>query len=252
VNPVLTDFISIVISTADLGRLVEARKRLVFFCQATLLFFRSVPLSSGTRQRAASHPMPTISLGNPMSSRFPVELAKSYRLLNHGPTVLVTSAHAEMRNVMAAAWSMPLDFSPPKVAVVIDRNTLTRELVEASGEFALNVPSRDLARMALAVGSESGRDVDKFRAHDIATFAAKRIGAPLLEGCLGWLECRVLPEPHVQKTYDLFLAEVVAAWADPAAFEGGHWHIEQGGRRSIHYIAGGHFFETGTAFEVQK
>lgn len=187
-----------------------------------------------------------------MSSRLPVELAKSYRLLNHGPTVLVSSAHGRIRNVMAAAWSMPLDFSPPKVAVVIDRNTLTRQLVDASGEFALNIPSREMAQKALAVGSVSGRDLDKFREYGLATFAAEKIAAPLLEGCLGWLECRVIAEPHIQERYDLFLGEVVAAWADARAFRDGHWNLAEGVPRSIHYVAGGNFFETGAAFEVEK
>ncbi|HLA34346.1 MAG TPA: flavin reductase [Rhodocyclaceae bacterium] len=59
-----------------------------------------------------------------------VPLAKAYILLNHGPTTLVTSAHGERRNVMAASWAMPLDFEPPKVAVAIDSRTLTRELIE--------------------------------------------------------------------------------------------------------------------------
>ena len=62
----------------------------------------------------------------------------------------------------------------------------------------------------------------------------------------------MIPEPHIQATYDLFLAEVVAAWADPAVFADGHWKIDQGGKRSIHYIAGGQFFETGAAVEVRK
>ncbi|MBV8634286.1 MAG: flavin reductase, partial [Burkholderiaceae bacterium] len=84
-----------------------------------------------------------------MQERLPVELEKSYRLLNHGPTVLVSSSSGGRQNVMAAAWSMPLDFSPPKVVVVIDRNTLTRELVEGSGEFVLNIPTREQARMTL-------------------------------------------------------------------------------------------------------
>jgi flavin reductase (DIM6/NTAB) family NADH-FMN oxidoreductase RutF len=53
---------------------------------------------------------------------------------------------------MAAAWNMALDFDPPKVAVVIDKSTLTRELVEASGEFVLNVPAREQAALTLAVG----------------------------------------------------------------------------------------------------
>lgn len=37
-----------------------------------------------------------------------VELSKSYLLLNHGPVTLVSSAHGDAQNVMAAAWAMPL------------------------------------------------------------------------------------------------------------------------------------------------
>ena len=40
------------------------------------------------------------------------------------------------------------------------------------------------------------------------------LDAPLIDGCLAWLECRVIPEPHIQRTYDLFLGEVLAASAD--------------------------------------
>ncbi|HEX8955517.1 MAG TPA: flavin reductase family protein [Burkholderiaceae bacterium] len=189
-----------------------------------------------------------------MQQRLAVELEKSYRLLNHGPTVLVSSAFNGRQNVMAAAWSMPLDFSPPKVTVVIDRNTLTRELVEASGEFVLNIPTREQARMTLAVGSRSGRESGhgggKFGELGIATFAGAEVGAPLIVGCVGWLECRVIPEPQVQQRYDLFIGEIVAAWADAQAFKNGHWVFEEGGPRSIHYVAGGNFFETGAAFEI--
>ncbi|GAB3260257.1 flavin reductase family protein [Chitinimonas naiadis] len=182
--------------------------------------------------------------------RQPVDLKKAYRLLNHGPTVLVSSAHGGQQNVMAAAWSMPLDFDPPKVTVVIDKNTLTRELVDASGEFALNIPARGLAAATVAVGSQSGREGDKFAEFGLKTFAAEKIAAPLLEGCVGWLECRVIPEPHNQQTYDLYIAEVVAAWADPADFSDGHWHFSADRERSIHYVAGGTFFETGDEFKV--
>ena len=62
-----------------------------------------------------------------------IKHTQAYRLLNHGPTVLVSTAHDTQRNIMAAAWSMPLDFDPPKIAIVIDKNTYTRELIEVSG-----------------------------------------------------------------------------------------------------------------------
>lgn len=185
-----------------------------------------------------------------MSQRTAVELNKAYLLLNHGPVTLVSSAAGERRNVMAASWAMPLDFDPPKVAVVIDRSTLTRELVEASGEFVLNIPSLRIAETVLQAGSVSGREGDKLAALEITTSPASAVGAPLVEGCLGWLECRVIPEPENQRKYDLFVAEVVAAWADPAVFSNGRWSFQDGEKRTIHYRAGGHFFATGDGFEV--
>ncbi|WKB54023.1 flavin reductase family protein [Eleftheria terrae] len=194
-----------------------------------------------------------------MSHLAHVELAKAYRLLNHGPTVLVSSAHRGRRNVMAAAWSMPLDFQPPKVAVVIDKSTYTRELVEASGSFALNLPCRAQARPALAAGNQSGRELaaqaagDKFQELGLRTFAASQVEAPLIEGCVGWLECRVLPEPHNQQAYDLFIGEVVAAWADDRVFANGHWLYDQQtdpALRTLHYVAGGAFFTIGEAFDA--
>jgi flavin reductase (DIM6/NTAB) family NADH-FMN oxidoreductase RutF len=185
-----------------------------------------------------------------MNQRIAVPLPKAYLLLNHGPTVLVSSAHDGRRNVMAAAWNMALDFDPPKVAVVIDKSTLTRDLIEASGDFVLNVPARAQAALTLAAGSESGRGMDKIVKVGAGTTAASRVGAPLIDGCLAWLECRVIPEPHIQKTYDLFLGEVVAAWADPEVFSNGRWHFPDSDRRSIHYLAGGSFFATGEPFEV--
>jgi flavin reductase (DIM6/NTAB) family NADH-FMN oxidoreductase RutF len=182
----------------------------------------------------------------------PVALAKSYLLLNHGPVTLVTSASGDRTNVMAAAWAMPLDFDPPKVLLVIDSQTLTRELVEASGEFALNIPCRDLADKVLAAGSLSGREVDKFSRTGLESFAATNIGAPLIRGCVAWLECRVIPEPANQKRYDLFVAEVVAAWADPEVFSEERWHFPDANRKTMHYQAGGAFFETGEAFECAE
>ena len=185
-----------------------------------------------------------------MTQREAVGLAKSYLLLNHGPVTLVSSTHGGRQNVMAAAWAMPLDFSPPKVAVVIDRNAFSRELIAASGEFVLNIPSRAIAAQVLAAGSTSGRDGDKFASLGIGRLPADIVAAPLIDGCVGWLECRVIPEAHNEQRYDLFIGEVVAASADPRAFKDGRWVFDTDERRTLHYIAGGNFFATGEAFSV--
>jgi len=188
-------------------------------------------------------------------TRLAVDLAKATRLLNHGPTVLVSSAHAGRHNVMAAAWSMPLDFEPPKVAVVIDKATLTRELVEASGEFVLNIPTVAMAQATLRLGRESGRErPDKLDRSGIVLDPASHVQAGLVQGCIGWLECRVLPtSASVAGPHDLFLAEVLAAWADDRVFRDGHWHFEDttDELRSLHYVAGGHFYQIGSSIDVE-
>jgi flavin reductase (DIM6/NTAB) family NADH-FMN oxidoreductase RutF len=185
-----------------------------------------------------------------------VDLPHAYRLLNHGPTVLVSAAHAGQRNVMAAAWAMPLDFSPPKVAVVIDRNTFTRGLVEASGQFVLSVPCVAGADAAFTVGSVSARDLDgldKFRRYGLTGAAGSVVDAPLLDGCVAWLECRLLAEPGVQQQYDLFLGEVLAAWADARVFSAGRWHFsdDHAGLRTLHHVAGGAFVVAGPTLQAK-
>ena len=73
----------------------------------------------------------------------PVALPKAYRLLNHGPTALVSAQHGEDQDVMAAAWACALEITPAKVTVVLDKSTKTRQLVEQSGYFALQVACVD-------------------------------------------------------------------------------------------------------------
>lgn len=188
----------------------------------------------------------------------PVPLPKAYRLLNHGPTVLVTAAHAGRRNLMAAAWAMPLDFDPPKVAVVLDKQTHTRELIEAAGVFAIGVPCRAQVDLVQALGSHGGRALraqfghDKFAAFGLVARPGRVVDAPRIDGCVAWLECRLLPEPPIQQRHDLFLAEVVAADADPRVFSAGRWHFDgHDALRTLHHVAGGHFILAGEAVDAQ-
>jgi flavin reductase (DIM6/NTAB) family NADH-FMN oxidoreductase RutF len=178
-----------------------------------------------------------------------ININQAVRLLNHGPTTIITSKHNGKINIMAAAWVCALDFKPPKVTVVIDSKTYTRELIEAEGTFAINLPCVKQIKMVKKVGSISGRDVsgtDKFAEYGIETFAAQEISAPLVRDCVAWLECKIIPERHNQNTYDLFIAEVMAAHADERVFSDGHWHFDgHDDMRTIHHIAGGVFFAAG-------
>lgn len=174
----------------------------------------------------------------------PVALEHASRLINHGPTVLITSTDGTRRNIMAAAWSMPVEFTPPRLAVVIDKNTFTRELVSASGTFAICLPGAALVDLTYAVGSASGRTVDKFAHFGIDTERTPVLGLPApASGCSAWLECRLIPERHTEDAYDTCFAEVVGAAADARIFKGGHWLFDSGNAalQTIHHLGGGNF-----------
>jgi flavin reductase (DIM6/NTAB) family NADH-FMN oxidoreductase RutF len=183
----------------------------------------------------------------------PVALDKAYRLLNHGPTVLVSARAGGVDNVMAAAWACALDFSPSKVTVVLDKIAATRRLVDASGSFVLQVPTVAQLELTRAVGTRSlGDEPDKLARIGVDLFRMPGVEAPLVRGCSAWLACRVIPEPHIQQTYDLFIGEVVAAWADTRVFRDGRWHFEDAGPewRSLHHVSGGHFYAIGEALNA--
>ncbi|EKY3242859.1 flavin reductase family protein [Cronobacter dublinensis] len=181
----------------------------------------------------------------------PVPLEKAYRLINHGPTVLVSARHDGVENVMAAAWACGLDFAPPKVTVVIDKIARTRELLERSGTFVLQVPTVAQREMTYQLGTLSlHNEPEKLRLAGAELIEMPGVDAPLVAGCSAWLACKLIPEPHNQQQYDLFIGEVTAAWADTRVFSDGRWHFEDAPAqlRSLHHVAGGHFYAIGDAF----
>ncbi len=169
-----------------------------------------------------------------------MKLEQASRLLNHGPTVLVSTMDGSRRNLMAAAWSMPVEFTPPRIAIVIDKSTFTREQVASTGMLALNIPCRALADLTYTVGSVSGHEdpmpvQDKFDRYGIASFAGPTLGLPLVAGCVGWLECRVIAEPHTEQAYDTFFVEAVSAQSDIRVFADGRWRLD-GSHPELHTL----------------
>ncbi len=178
----------------------------------------------------------------------PVALEKVTRLINHGPTVLVSARHGGVDNVMAAAWCCALDFAPPKLTVVLDKSSKTRELIEQSGTFVVQVPTMTQLQLTYEVGTHSlATEPDKLKNANVRLFGMAGHELPFVAGCSAWMACKLVPEPHNQQKYDLFIGEVVAAWSDTRVFQNGRWKFEQAdaGMRSLHYVAGGQFYAIG-------
>jgi flavin reductase (DIM6/NTAB) family NADH-FMN oxidoreductase RutF len=97
----------------------------------------------------------------------------------------------------------------PRVTVAVACHHQTWALIEASGAFALHLLGEEHLDWPLRFGLQSSRDVDKFAGLE---HRPGQTGSPILDGALGWLDCRV--ESRLE-TGDrtIYVAEVVGAKA---------------------------------------
>jgi flavin reductase (DIM6/NTAB) family NADH-FMN oxidoreductase RutF len=149
-----------------------------------------------------------------MSKRnFP--LAKVYGLLEPGPVVLISTAHKGRTDIMTQSWHTMMDFEPPLVGCVISASNHSFELLRASRECVINIPTVEIAGKVMGCGNSSGRRVDKFDQFGLTPAPATLVNAPLIDECYANLECVVADTRMVNK-YNFFVLEVVKAWVDPS------------------------------------
>jgi len=72
-------------------------------------------------------------------------LPKVYGLLEPGPVVMVTTARKGQANIMTMSWHMMIDFEPPIVGCVISNRNYTFDILKATKECVINVPTVELA-----------------------------------------------------------------------------------------------------------
>ena len=166
-------------------------------------------------------------------------LSKVYSLLEPGPVVMVTTARNGRANIMTMSWHMMIDFEPPIVGCVISNRDYTFDILKATRECVINIPTAELAGKAVACGNTSGRKIDKFKAFHLTPVAAARVKAPLIEECYANLECRVIDTGMAAK-YNVFILEVLKAWITPSKKR----------PRTIHHLGKGNFMVAGRTIKL--
>ncbi len=68
-----------------------------------------------------------------------VDIQKSYHILNHGATTIVSAEFEGVKNAMAVTWACPLDYD--KVTIVPHNGSFTRTLIEKADILPCKSPS---------------------------------------------------------------------------------------------------------------
>jgi flavin reductase (DIM6/NTAB) family NADH-FMN oxidoreductase RutF len=161
------------------------------------------------------------------------------RLISPGVVGLVTSEYRGRMDVTTIGWMMPAGREPPLVAIAVHPSTLCHDLIRRSGEFAINVPTLDVLNQVLTCGRLSGNEVDKFARTGLQLAEPRVIRAPLIDQCIGHLECAVVnafqPGDHT-----IFIGAVASATVEEDLFED-TWILRERDRRPLHHLGGSWF-----------
>ena len=181
-----------------------------------------------------------------------MEEVDARRLLGGAPVAIVTTSWRNVANAMPVAWSMPVSVDPPLIAIAVHPGRHSHDMITFGEEFALNFPSKVILNHTQWLGMVSGLQGDKIEGSRLPYFRAKIIDAPLLEGCVGWIECAV-HDSYTTGDHKLFIGRVMAAQADTDAFDfdTGLWSLADDEYKPLSYLGGRTYSVLAAAFEAE-
>ena len=156
------------------------------------------------------------------------ELWKPGNMLYPLPVVMVSMADKNGKtNIITIAWAGTVCTNPPMVSISVRPERYSYPILKETGEFVINLTTKELAFATDYCGVKSGRDVDKFKEMKLTPLKAKEVKAPLIQESPVNLECRVR-EILPLGSHHMFLADVVAVHADEKYMDEKHkFHLEK-------------------------
>jgi flavin reductase (DIM6/NTAB) family NADH-FMN oxidoreductase RutF len=130
------------------------------------------------------------------------------------PAVMLSCGNKpENYNIITIAWTGTINSDPPMLYASVRKNRHSYQLIKDSGEFVINLTTKELAFATDWCGVRSGKDYNKFDAMKLTARKGEKVDAPIIVESPVNIECKVT-EIKELGTHDMFMAEVVNIQAD--------------------------------------
>lgn len=132
------------------------------------------------------------------------------------PVVMVSMQGRDgKKNIITIAWAGTVCTNPPMVSISIRPERYSYDIIRETGEFVINLTTRELAKATDYCGVRSGRDVDKFNDMHLTAMEGQEVKAPLIAESPVNIECKVVRVEELG-SHHMFVAQVVAVTVDDA------------------------------------
>ena len=144
------------------------------------------------------------------------------------PAVLVTVRDKEGRdNMITIAWAGTACTNPPMLYISVRPERYSYKALRETGEFVVNLTTKDMAKAVDYCGVRSGKDVDKFKQTGLQKGEASKVNVSVIEDSPVNIECKVR-ELLELGSHHMFLADVVHVTVDDRYMdEKGTFHLER-------------------------
>ena len=146
------------------------------------------------------------------------------------PAVMVSCAQeGKADNIFTVAWTGTVCTNPPMAYISVRPSRHSYDMIKSTGEFVINLTTKDLVKATDYCGVRSGREVDKFKEMNLHKEPATHVSVPLIKECPVNIECKVR-EIKELGSHHMFLADVVGVDIDPAYMdETGKFRLNESG-----------------------
>ena len=142
------------------------------------------------------------------------ELWKPGNMLYPLTVVMVSMADGDGKfNIITIAWAGTVCTNPPMVSISVRPERYSYNILKETGEFVINLTTRELVYATDFCGVKSGRELDKFKELHLTPLPGHQVKAPLIAESPINIECKVRQIMPLG-SHDMFLADVTAVHAD--------------------------------------
>lgn len=160
------------------------------------------------------------------------------------PAVMVSVGDADGNtNIITVAWTGTICTNPAMAYISVRPERYSYEMIRSSGEFVINLTTKDLVHATDYCGVKSGRDVDKWKETRLTRGKAEKLRyAPTIVESPVNIECKVT-EVKELGSHHMFLAMVEAVQVDGTYMSaGGKFELNQA---ELLAYSHGSYLETG-------
>lgn len=146
------------------------------------------------------------------------------------PAVMVSCMRqGEQPNIITVAWAGTVCTNPPMLPISVRPERYSHGIIRETGEFVVNLVTKDLVKATDYCGVKSGRDVDKFQETNLTRQPSCHVSCPGIAESPVNIECRVRQVIPLG-SHDLFLADVLGVTIEDSYLdEKGKFELNQSG-----------------------